>query len=48
MEMTRNDRNCSLILVSDAQSKAIEEAVKTLRAAGGFLREALGTARKTS
>lgn len=32
-----------LIPVSDAQAKAIEEAIKTLRAAGGFLREAFGT-----
>ena len=33
----------SLIPVSDAQAKAIEEALKTLQGLGGFLRETLGT-----
>jgi len=33
----------SLISVSDEQSKAIQEALKTLQGVGGFLREILGT-----
>jgi hypothetical protein len=32
-----------IIPISDAQAKAIEEALKTLQGVGGFLRETLGT-----